>query len=105
MRRLCVVLLTCLVAIGGLALAPWSASADSYGPGSLVKDVPVAGTPQVLDGRVSSIAQVGNTMILGGTFTQVRNNDSTDRHRAVAARRLRHDHQADQHHLRAEPQR
>src|SRR6478752_4055059 len=77
MRRLCVVLLPCLVAFSGLALAPWSASADSYGPGSLVKDVPVAGTPQVLDGRVSSIAQVGNTMILGGTFTQVRNNDST----------------------------
>src|SRR4051794_17816507 len=77
MRRLCVVLLTCLTAIGGLALAPLSASADSYGPGSLVKDVPVAGTPHVLDGRVSSVAQVGNTMILGGTFTQVRNNDST----------------------------
>jgi PKD repeat protein len=77
MRRLSVVLLTCLLALGGFAVAPTSASADSYGPGSLVKDVPVAGTPQVLDGRVSSIAQVGNTMILGGTFTQVRNNDST----------------------------
>jgi PKD repeat protein len=76
MRRLSVVLLSCLMALGGLALTPFSASADSYGPGSLVKDVPVAGTPQVLDGRVSSIAQVGNTMILGGTFTQVRNNDS-----------------------------
>ena len=82
-------------------LAPLSASADSYGPGSLVKDVPVAGTPHVLDGRVSSIAQVGNTIILGGTFTQTRNNDSTDRDRAVPPRRLRRDHQADQHHLRA----
>lgn len=87
MRRLSVVLLTCLLALGGLAVAPMSASADSYGPGSLVKDVPVAGTPHVLDGRVSSIAQVGNTMILGGTFTQTRNNDSTtviERSRLVA---------------------
>jgi PKD repeat protein len=77
MRRLCVVLLTVLLSLAGLSVAPSSASADSYGPGSLVKDVPVAGTPHVLDGRVSSIAQVGDTMILGGTFTQVRNNDST----------------------------
>src|SRR4051812_31130140 len=77
MRRFSVVLLSCLLAIGGLFVGPWSATADSYGPGSLVKDVPVAGTPHVLDGRVSSIAQVGNTMILGGTFTQTRNNDST----------------------------
>ena len=77
MRRLCVVLLTCVTALSGLAIAPLSsASADSYGPGSLVKDVPVAGTPHVLDGRVSSIAEVGNTIILGGTFTQTRNNDS-----------------------------
>ncbi len=55
-----------------------SASADSYGPGSLVKGVPVAGTPHVLDGRVSTIAEVGNTILLGGTFTQTRNNSSTD---------------------------
>ena len=77
MRRLCVVLLTCVTALGGLVMAPNSASADSYGPGSLVKDVPIAGTPHVLDGRVSSIAKVGNTMILGGAFSQTRNNDST----------------------------
>ena len=77
MRRLCVVLLTCVTALGGLVMAPTSASADSYGPGSLVKDVPIAGTPHVLDGRVSSIAKVGNTIILGGAFSQTRNNDST----------------------------
>ncbi len=77
MRRICVVLLSCALALAGLAFAPISANADSYGPGSLMKDVPVAGTPHVLDGRVSSIAKVGNTIILGGTFTQTRNNDST----------------------------
>ena len=77
MRRLGLVLLSCALVLTGLT-APWSASAESYGPGSLVKDVPVAGTPHVLDGRVNSIARVGNTLILGGTFTQTRNNDSTD---------------------------
>ena len=77
MRRLGLVLLTCALVLTGLT-APLSASADSYGPGSLVKDVPVAGTPHVLDGRVNSIARVGNTLILGGTFTQTRNNDSSD---------------------------
>ncbi|HSK32574.1 MAG TPA: PKD domain containing protein, partial [Propionicimonas sp.] len=57
-------------------LAP-SASADSYGPGSLVKTVPTNGTPHVLDGRVFSVVQVGNTIILGGQFTRTRNNSST----------------------------
>ncbi len=41
----------------------------------------------MLDGRVSSIAEVGNTIILGGTFTQTRNNDSQTviaRYRLVA---------------------
>jgi PKD repeat protein len=76
MRRFSVVLLSLLIGLAGLA-APTTAQADSYGPGSLVKQVPVSGTPHVLDGRVSSIAQVGNTIVLGGTFTQTRNNDST----------------------------
>ena len=77
MRRLGLVLLAGALVLTGLT-APLSASADSYGPGSLVKDVPVAGTPHVLDGRVNSIARVGNTLILGGTFTQTRNNNSTE---------------------------
>ncbi len=78
MRRITVVLLTLLIAAAGLAAGTTAATSASYGPGSLVKDVPVAGTPHVLDGRVSTIAQVGNTIILGGTFTQTRNNDSAD---------------------------
>ena len=77
MRRLRLVILTLAVGLAGL-MAPPSASADSYGPGSMVKDVPVSGTPNVLDGRVNSVARVGNTMILGGTFSQVQNAGSTD---------------------------
>ena len=76
MRRVHVVLLTLLIGLAALT-APTSAEADSYGPGSLVKTVPVSGTPHVLDGRVLSVVQVGNTVILGGQFTQTRNNSST----------------------------
>ncbi len=75
MRRLHVVLLSILISLTGVAV-PLIAQADSYGPGSLVREVPVAGTPHVLDGRVFSVVQVGNTIILGGTFTQTRNNSS-----------------------------
>ncbi len=75
MRRLHVVLLSLLIGLTGAAV-PLIAQAGGYGPGSLVKDVPVAGTPHVLDGRVYSVVQVGNTIILGGTFTQTRNNSS-----------------------------
>jgi hypothetical protein len=37
----------------------------------LVSDVPASRTPQVKDGRVVSIAQVGDSIVVGGTFTQV----------------------------------
>ena len=48
--------------------------AMAEGPtGQLVSEVAAARTPHILDGRVYSIAQVGNQMILGGTFTRVRN--------------------------------
>ncbi len=76
MRRFNVVLLSLLIGMASLA-APLAAEADSYGPGSLVKTVPVSGTPHVLDGRVLSVVQVGNTVILGGQFTQTRDNSST----------------------------
>jgi len=44
--------------------------------GQLVSEVAASGTPHMLDGRVMSVAQVGTTMVLGGTFTQARNDDS-----------------------------
>ena len=77
MRRAIVLCLGVVVAaLSPLVLTPGSASADTD-PGHLVRTVPVAGTPNVLDGRVNAIAQVGGTMILGGTFTQAQNADDT----------------------------
>jgi PKD repeat protein len=75
LRAACALVASFSIAIGAAVIAPL-ASAVSYGPGGLVKDVPVSGTPHVLNGRVNSIAQVGNTIVLGGEFTQTRNNSS-----------------------------
>ena len=75
LRAVCALIISVLAATGAV-FAPLVASAASYGPGSLVSEVPVNGTPHVLDGRVNSIVQVGNTIILGGQFTQTRNNSS-----------------------------
>jgi PKD repeat protein len=75
LRAVCALIMS-VIAASGAIFAPLPASAASYGPGSLVSDVPVNGTPHVLDGRVNSIVQVGNTIILGGQFTQTRNNSS-----------------------------
>jgi hypothetical protein len=39
----------------------------------VVSDVPAPWTPQILDGRVEVIRQIGNRILAGGTFTQAQN--------------------------------
>jgi hypothetical protein len=57
---------------------PAALAADTDAPaGRLVSEVAAPNTPHVLDGRVYSVVQVGGTIVLGGTFTRVRNEGET----------------------------
>ncbi len=55
-----------------LLIGAGAASAVSSPQGQVVSDDPVNYTPNVLDGYVSSIVEIGNKVVVGGTFTQVR---------------------------------
>ncbi|MFC3994577.1 hypothetical protein ACFOVU_01515 [Nocardiopsis sediminis] len=57
-----------LITAAPLAAAPAAAGAQHA---SVVADRPVRAVPQVLDGVVKSIAQVGDVMVAGGEFTRV----------------------------------
>lgn len=73
LARVALVAAAMLLAVGGVGGA---AVAQDIPSGPLVNDVPKNGTPHVLNGRVYSVGQVGNTMVLGGTFTSARNDSS-----------------------------
>jgi PKD domain/Malectin domain/Domain of unknown function (DUF5122) beta-propeller len=72
-RQLLRIFLVSAVALVGLiSLTTTSASAlQSVTQNQLVSANPANFTPNVLDGEVDSLAQVGNTIIAGGSFTQV----------------------------------
>ncbi|HEU4811930.1 MAG TPA: PKD domain-containing protein [Nocardioides sp.] len=76
MRKSLVLLLAAVLTCGVFGGAGRALALDSPA-GQLVRQNAVAGTPHVLDGRVLAIAQVGDTMLLGGTFTLARNDGST----------------------------
>ena len=71
-------LLSVLLVVAGLAsLAPTAQAADTGKtapqPGKIVSEEPGDNAPNILDGTVYSITQVGNTIVVGGEFSQVRN--------------------------------
>jgi PKD repeat protein len=59
------------LAFTGSTSALASQTSDPGPANTVVSAVPSAITPKVNDGKVYNIAQVGNTMIIGGSFTQV----------------------------------
>jgi len=59
-----------LAALLGLLAAP--AAGVNLAHSVVVSADPSSTTPNVLDGQVNAIVQVGGKMIVGGTFTQVR---------------------------------
>lgn len=87
-RRSVLAILVALFAIFQvLTIAPTTAAAVDQPAGQLASDNPANFTPHVLDGAVYSVAQVGDTIILGGNFSQARNNSSATvltRNRLVA---------------------
>ncbi|MFC5177639.1 hypothetical protein [Nocardioides taihuensis] len=58
-----------LVGLGAVAVPATGVNAN-YGH-AIVSQMPKKGTPHVMDGAVQAITQVGNTIIVGGTFTSV----------------------------------
>src|SRR4051812_21880702 len=77
--------LVMLVALMVAGLATWTPAAQAADTGSaapqsgkIVSDEPGTNAPNILDGTVYSIAKVGNTIVVGGSFTQAQNfNTST----------------------------
>jgi hypothetical protein len=78
MRNFIVLVVLSISAVvgGGAVTAPADAAttgAAAPQTGRTVSEEPSRLTPNILDGTVTSIAQVGNQIVVGGTFTQVQN--------------------------------
>ena len=71
MRRLVALALSVPLALAGLTALGGTSYAVQTPQTRLVSDNPANFTPHVLDGEVNAIIQVGNTMVVGGNFTQV----------------------------------
>ena len=76
MRRVFIIMLSLGLGAFSLLAPIGSAQAKDSPAATVVGDDPANGTPHVLDNDVLSIAEVGNTIILGGTFTRAANDGS-----------------------------
>lgn len=71
-RRATIATLVAAVLVGvGLGPAVGLASAVQYPQSTIVNQDPVNWTPHVIDGKIMSLAQIGDTIFAGGLFTQV----------------------------------
>ena len=60
-----------LIALGSSPVQAHQPSTPAPSQGAVPSAVPSAITPQIDDGGVWSVAQVGNTLVMGGTFTKI----------------------------------
>jgi len=72
-----VALFTLALSIGATAFGPAPAFSLSYPLSQPVSENPANITPHVLDGTVYAIAEVGNRVVVAGSFTKVRRAGST----------------------------
>ncbi|MEO8423500.1 MAG: hypothetical protein ABI595_06250, partial [Actinomycetota bacterium] len=70
--RMASLLTALLVALSVLTFIPTPAGAVQTPQSVVVNPDPADWTPQILDGAVNAILQVGTKVVVGGTFTQVR---------------------------------
>uniref|UniRef100_UPI0006848399 PKD domain-containing protein n=1 Tax=Arthrobacter castelli TaxID=271431 RepID=UPI0006848399 len=75
MKRFWAYLFSLLVVLGMGLTVPSQAMASDVSYDEVVSDAPVGFTPNVLDGIVFSIAEVGDLIVLGGSFTEVQASD------------------------------
>ena len=78
MRKVLFLLMSVILVAAGQAslLSPvQAADTGKSAPqsGKIVSEEPGDNAPNILDGTVYSIVQVGNTIVVGGQFSQVRN--------------------------------
>ena len=96
--------LTAVLTLLGLALAAAPAHAQTIAQDKLVDPNPANFTPHVLDGQVWAVAQVGNKIVLGGSFTQAQNASGGATLHAQQDSRVRQEYRRDRHRLRSELQ-
>jgi hypothetical protein len=76
MSRLFRVGLPALLTLAALALVP-AAEATDAAQSVVVSATPAKFTPNIQDGQVNAVAQAGNLMIVGGTFTGIKGKNDT----------------------------
>ena len=83
-RRRLAALITPLLALAVVTALPGTA-ASAATIAEIVSDNPANWTPNVLDGQVDAIAQVGNRIIIGGNFTGIQDGVATYSRTSIAA--------------------